>query len=200
MSRQPEKQARAEAMLGELAELGLMVAKELAVRLRECEDVDQTVALAGAFQKMSRVVRLTLALDAKLERDAASDARLAEQDRIEAARVADCIRREEVRVARASEPADPVEARKDRVRSLMNRLLWTESEGEEEDYEVLVEDLNARLDEAALSPDFETLPIETLTRRVIADMGLSGELKLSVCEDAPAGAINPAAPELRSSA
>ena len=47
MSRQPEKQARAEAMLGEL---GLMVAKALAVRLRESEDVGETAALAGAFQ------------------------------------------------------------------------------------------------------------------------------------------------------
>ena len=49
--------------------------RELAVRVRESEDVDQTVALADAFQKVSRVVRLTLALDFKLERDAARDAR-----------------------------------------------------------------------------------------------------------------------------
>src|SRR5450755_3059841 len=81
---QPEKRARAEAMLGELAELGLMVARELAVRTRESEDVDQTVALAGAFQKVSRVVRLTVALDFKLERDAARDAREAEKARAEA--------------------------------------------------------------------------------------------------------------------
>jgi hypothetical protein len=74
MGRQPEKQARAEAMLGELAELSLVVARELATRLRESEDVQETVALAGAFQKVTRVVRLTLALDAKLERDAARDA------------------------------------------------------------------------------------------------------------------------------
>ena len=89
MSCQPEKRARAEAMLGELAELGLMVARELAVRTRECEDVDQTVALAGAFQKVSRVVRLTVALDFKLERDAARDAqaqaREAEKAQAEAA-------------------------------------------------------------------------------------------------------------------
>jgi hypothetical protein len=185
MSRNTDKQARAEAMLGELAELSLMVARELAVRLRESEDTDQTVALAGAFQKMSRVVRLTLALDAKLERDAAADARLAAGVQAEAERVAECIRREEARVARAARPADPIEARKAPVRGLMNRLLWTESEGEEEDYEVLVEDLNARLDEAALDPDFETLPIEALARRVIADMGLSGRFALSLGEPKP---------------
>jgi hypothetical protein len=186
MARQPEKQARAEAMLGELAELSLMVARELAVRLRESEDVDETVALAGAFHKATRVVRLTLALDAKLERDAARDAaaeaQAALQIQAETERRADA----RARAAAALEPADPVEARKDRVRGLLKRLLWNESEGDDEDYEVLVEDLDARLDEAALSADFATLPIETLARRVIADMGLSGELTLSVCE-APAG-------------
>ncbi len=175
ISRQPQKQARAEAMLGEIAELGLMVARELAVRLRECEDVDQTVALAGAFHKASRVVRLTLALDAKLEREAARDA-AAE------AREAREIEEDLAEEARMSAPADPVEARKGRVRNLVNRLLWTESEGEEEDYEVLFDDLNARLDEAALSPGFEDLPIETLARRVIADMGLSAPFALSLCE------------------
>jgi hypothetical protein len=72
----------------------------------------------------------------------------------------------------------------------MNRLLWNESEGDEAEYEILREDLTARLDEAALSADFMTLPIETLTRRLIADMGLSGELKLSVCE--PAASPQPA--------
>jgi hypothetical protein len=33
-------------MLGELAELALVAARELAVRTRESEDVDQTMALA----------------------------------------------------------------------------------------------------------------------------------------------------------
>ncbi len=188
MSRNTDKQARAEAMLGELAELSLMVARELAVRLRASEDTQETVALAGAFQKVSRVVRLTLALDAKLEREAARDAaakaEASEQAQADAEYDAAC-------AARAAPPADPVEARKARVRGLMNRLLWTESEGEEEDYEVLVEDLNARLDEAALDPDFEDLPIEALARRVIADMGLTGRFALSLGESQAAPAREP---------
>jgi hypothetical protein len=188
MSRNTDKQARVEAMLGELAELSLGVARELAVRLRESEDTQETVALVGAFQKMSRVVRLTLALDAKLEREAAraaaADAELARK--AQAAAEADAaLRRAGFGGAAASSSSDPVEALKGRVRGLMNRLLWNESEGEEEDYEVLVEDLNARLDEAALSPDFEDLPIEALARRVIADMGLSGRFALSLGEARP---------------
>jgi hypothetical protein len=182
MSRQPEKRARAEAMLGELAELGLMVARELAVRTRESEDVDQTVALAGAFQKVSRVVRLTLALDVKLQRDFVRDAQAAAREAQEVD--AEAAARDRAEAPRA--PPSPIEARKSRVRNLLGRLIWNECEGESEDYDVLFDDLSARLDEAALSDDFETLPIETLARRVIADMGLSGELTLSLCET-PAG-------------
>jgi hypothetical protein len=177
----PEKQARVEAMLGELAELGLMVARELAVRLRESEDAGETVALAGAFQKASRAVRLTLALDTKLGRDAARDA-AAEAQAAHATEAADAEAARAGEWHRAEEAPDSIETRKDRVRNLMNRLLWNESEGEEQDYEVLVEDLNARLDEAALSPDFEAVPIETLARRVIADMGLTGGFALSFGE------------------
>jgi len=182
MTRNTDKQARVEAMLGELAELSLGAARELAVRLRESEDTDETVALAGAFQKMSRVVRLTLALDAKLEREAARDAAAEAKASGQAQAEAEA---DPERAARAAAPADPVEARKHRVRGLMNRLLWNESEGEDDEYEVLVEDLNARLDEAALSPDFEDLPIEALARRVIADMGLTGRFALSLGEARP---------------
>jgi hypothetical protein len=176
-----EKRARAGAMLGELAEHGLMVAKELAVRLRECEDAGEAVALAGAFQKVSRVVRMTLALDFKLDRDAARDAREAEQ--VEAERLqAEEDAAEDAPVTVASRRANPIEGRKTRVANLLNRLLWTESEGDEYEFEVLTDDLTSRLEEAALSPDFETLPIEILVQRIGADMGLSGTLTLSLCE------------------
>jgi len=191
MTCQSEKQARAEAMLGELAELGLMVARELAVRMRESEDVEQAVGLADAFQKASRVVRLTLALDIKLARDAARDAR--EAEKVEAEAQAQAAKR-----AEASAPRDapgPIEARKSRVRNLLNRLLWNECEGDSEDYELLFDDLSARLDEAALSDDFATLPIEALAQRVAADMGLSGELTLSLGEP-PAHAANGVARKL----
>jgi hypothetical protein len=187
-----EKRARAGAMLGELAEHGLMVAKELAVRLRECEDAGEAVALANAFQKVSRVVRMTLALDFKLDRDAARDAR--EAQAIEAERLqAEADAADDAPVTVASRRANPIEGRKTRVANLLNRLLWTESEGDEYEYEILTDDLTSRLEEAALSPDFETLPIETLVQRIGADMGLSGTLTLSLCEGPP-GAAGPSPP------
>lgn len=194
MARDMHKRDRAEAMLGELAELGLMVARELAVRVRGSEDVDETVALAGAFNTATRVVRLTLALDAKLDREAARDAAVAaQQAKAEAAGDAEVVaaqlrqaaeqRRDDARAAAGNLP---VEARKGRVRDLLNRLVWNESEGDREDYEVLRDDLNARLEEAALSPEFMELPIEALARRVIADMDLSGDFALSLGESKPA--------------
>ncbi|HZZ67355.1 MAG TPA: hypothetical protein VFE18_04200, partial [Phenylobacterium sp.] len=158
-------------MLGELAEQALAVAKDLAVRMRECEDAGEAVALADAFHKVSRVVRLTLALDFKLDRDATRDDREAAKIDAEEAQVA------AAQTAIAERPAPraptPIEARKERVGNLLYRLLWTESEGDTEEFDILQEDLRVRLDEAARSPDFETLPIETLCRRMIADMGLS---------------------------
>src|ERR1700761_4735812 len=151
-------------MLGEIAELALMVTRELAVRVRESEDVAETVALAEAFQKTSRAVRLTLALDFKLERDAAREAREAAQ--MAKAEAADAALRES-RIMRAAEAArhddpTPAENQKRRVKAVLNRLLWNEAEGDEEEYDVLLEDLDARLYEAEDAPGFADMPIEVL--------------------------------------
>ncbi|HEX2818054.1 MAG TPA: hypothetical protein VHN39_16800, partial [Phenylobacterium sp.] len=130
------------------------------------------------FQKVSRVVRLTVALDFKLGRDAAREARVEARE----AEAAEAETARQGRLEAACAPPGPIAARKSRVSNLLNRLLWNECEGDSEEYEVLSDDLSARLDEAARSADFETLPVEVLTRRVISDMGLSGDFALSVCE------------------
>jgi hypothetical protein len=172
MSRPAEKQARAEAMLGELAELSLMVAKELAVRLRETEDVDQTVALAGAFQKVSRVVRLTLALDVKLDRDAARDAR--ETRKAEAESQAQAVGGAPAPAPRSRPPVNrPVRRREDPLHDRLDRLLWSESEGDAEEFERLWEEFDERVDAATANPEFKDMSIEAIIERVIADMGLT---------------------------
>src|ERR1700761_2618492 len=168
----PTKQARAEAILGELAEPGLMLARELAIQARATEDPDAQVALVSAFQKTSRTVRLTLALDFKLQRDAARAAREAE----DAER--DRIQREELAAARPR-PLSPRQVRKERVRSLLNRLIWNEAEGDTEEHEILYDDLPARLDEASEVEGFEDLPIEAVARQIADDMGLSGTLTIT---------------------
>ena len=185
MSEQMEKRERAAAILGELAELGLMLARELATQARAAEDPEQQAILATAFQKTSRTVRLTLALDAKLDREAARAAReAAEHD----ARPAPA--QPQAQAPAQATPAvparrSPIEARKNRLRNLLNRLIWNESEGDSDEYEVLFDDLNTRLEWAAETPGFAETPVEVLARRVAADMGLSGELRFTAATPAP---------------
>ncbi|MBS0331451.1 MAG: hypothetical protein JSS35_01665, partial [Proteobacteria bacterium] len=106
MSGDPDKKAakreRVEQMLGELAELSLMLAREAAVQARQAEDPAEKTAFTDAFERMSRSLRLTLALDAKLERDAERDAR--DAARAAAAEAADAQLRES-RIMRAAEDA-----------------------------------------------------------------------------------------------
>jgi hypothetical protein len=196
MSSDAAKQERAEQMLGELAELGLMLARDLATQARAAEDTQEKVALIEAFQKTSRAVRLTLALDFKLARTASRDA--AEAARDAEAQAADAALRES-RIMKAAEAAHlamtapaPAEIQKRRVRNVLNRLLWTEAEGDQEDYEVLLEDLDARLYEAEDAPGFADMPIEALAQKLKADMRLTGELVVTTAERlVPANAPQP---------
>lgn len=173
------KQERVEQILGELAELSLMLARDLAAQARAEEDSAQKVALVTAFHKTARTARLTLALDAKLDRDAAREA---------AAQAADAQLRES-RIMQAAQATlrdltdpSPQENQKRRVKGVLNRLLWNESEGDEEEYEVLLEDLDARLYEAEDAPGFADLPIEVLAARLASDMRLSGELVVTTAQ------------------
>ena len=180
------KRQRAEQILGELAELSLVLARDLAAEARACEDGEEKVALVAAFQKTARTARLTLALDAQLDRQAAREARDAAREA--QAQAADAALRESriMQAARAAhlDLTNPTreENQKRRVRGVLNRLLWNESEGDQEEYEVLLEDLDARLYEAEDAPGFADLPIEVLAKRLAADMRLSGELVVTTAE------------------
>lgn len=65
---------------------------------------------------------------------------------------------------------------------MLNRLLWNESEGDQEEYEVLLEDLDARLYEAEDAPGFADMPIKVLAQKLKADMRLAGELVVTTAE------------------
>ncbi|MBS0361966.1 MAG: hypothetical protein JSR98_11335 [Proteobacteria bacterium] len=168
--------------MGELSELGLMLARDLAAQARAAEAPEEKVALTEAFQKTSRTVRLTLALDFKLQRDAARDAR-------EAAALAADAQLRESKIIQAAEAAhvsltrpSPEEVQKRRVKAVLNRLLWNEAEGDQEEYDVLYEDLEARLWEIEDAPGFADLPIEVLAGKLAKDMRLSGELVVTTAE------------------
>lgn len=166
-------------MLGELAELGLMLARDLAVQARAAEDTEDKVALTTAFQKTSRAVRLTLALDFKLEREAARDAREVEMQARDDQAAGQIVSERAIR--EVTNPT-PRQQQKARVRSVLNRLLWNESEGDQEEFEILAEDLDARLDEAAQAEGFADLPIEALAHRLKSDMQLSGDFIVTTAD------------------
>jgi hypothetical protein len=159
------KAERCDRMLGELSELGMALARDLAARALAAETPEQATNLALAFHRISRSLRQTLALEAKVERDRRAGANEAERQ----ARV------------KAEGAGVRIEHRKIRVRDGLNRLLWEEAERNEEEFEAIADELDARLDEAALREDFEDIPIETLILQIKSDMGLAGELKLTAC-------------------
>src|ERR1700761_3347327 len=102
MSDTPADQDRTAQMLGEIAELSLALARDLATEARGAETPEQKALLADAFQKVSRGLRLTLALNAKLNRDAAREERDAAR---EAERLAAETQLRESRLMRAAEAA-----------------------------------------------------------------------------------------------
>jgi len=156
MSDHAEMAERHGAILAELSELGLSLARDLHQRAMTAETPDEAAGLAGAFHRISRSVRQSLALEARLERDRC---RADREDQAE-------IRREhERRVSR----------RKAQVRAAVERLVWTEAEDDVE-AERLVDDLEMLLDEEVLADDFAADPLDAHIERIAADLGLSSAL------------------------
>jgi hypothetical protein len=178
MSDAAARRERQDAVLAELSELGLSLARELHARALAAETPLEAEKLSLAFQRVSRGVRQTFALELKLERAR----RLGEREDADAAQAA----ARKARLDAVSPPegwlTSPVTRRKDRVRSALSRLIWDEAEGDEAELEVLSDDLEARLGEASHREDFLDLPIETLIRQIGSDMGLSGEIVITACE------------------
>ena len=135
------------AILGELAELGLSLARDLHSTALAAEDIAEKSKLAEAFHRTGRSIRQSLALHAKLERD---DARAEHEDR----------------AAAASQASD----RKAQVKAAVKRLIWTEYEPAEA--EPLVLDLLDHLDEARLHDDFLDADVDTLIAKVCKALNL----------------------------
>ena len=133
-------------------------------------------------------MRQSLALDAKLARDAEQAKREVEREAAEAAE------HEAIRAEMSDKPPTLAEVTCARVRGALNRLIWTEAEGDETEYEILSDDLDYRLSEARRRADFAELPIEDLILGLKADMALQGDLKLTPCRAPPPPAPRAPAP------
>lgn len=151
MSDATEMAERHGRVLAELSELALSLARHLHERALSAEAPEEAARLGGAFHAVSRSARQSLALEARLERDRR---RRDQEDRAEAAR--------EARVR--------VHTRRAQLRAAVERLIWTESEGEEA--ERLLDDLDDFLDETALYDDFTETPVEAHIQRIGAELGL----------------------------
>jgi len=138
-------------MLVELADLGMALARDLHGRALAAED-EAACDLSLAFQRVSRSLRQTLALEARLERE----------------------RRQGVRDAAdlaARETLERVQQRRRQVRTALAPLIWDEAEGEEA--EALFEDLEARLMAGGEDDGFADLPLDACIARIRADLGLA---------------------------
>ena len=159
MATAAEKIDRQDRILAQLSELGLALAQKLQAQALAADDVSETCELSLAFQRTSRAVRQTLALEAKLDRDRQSAER---EDRDIAKRA------EGFRAAR----------RKAQVKLAVERCVWSEADGDEA--ENLLADLDDLLELDALSNAFSSEdPVEARVARICAELGVTPALSSS---------------------
>ncbi|WP_374574847.1 hypothetical protein [Phenylobacterium sp.] len=154
-------------ILGELADMGLEIARDLKDRALKAASREEAEGLALAFHRISRSIRQSLALEVKLAKDRCEAARLQRIDRD---------RR--------------TQARKAQVRAAVGRLIWTEHEPAEA--ERLTEDLDGFLAEDALFEAFLRAPLDDLVARLAQDLGLPANDPREDAPSTPSGSPSPA--------
>ena len=152
MSDAAEMTDRHGRILAELSERGLTLARALHERALAAETTAEACELGLAFHRISRSLRQTLALEARLERDRR---RQDHEDRAEAER------QDQARVQR----------RRTQVRLAVERAIWNEAEGEEA--ERLVDELDDVLEGEVLADGFADAPLDAHIARLCAEFGLA---------------------------
>ena len=133
-------------LLGELADMSMALARRFHDAALEAP-VEEAQGLVLGFQRASRNLRQTLALEARLEREA---------------------RRAVVEIA--AERQARRETRRLQVKSTLSNLIWTERESL--DLGRLLLELDGRIDMASLGEAFLDDPVETVIARLRHDLGL----------------------------
>lgn len=147
-------------ILGRLSELGMSLAEGMHAQAAVAMEADDPKAVADltlSFHRISRSVRQSIALEAKLVRDAARAEREAAD---EAERKRTAILRDPVAMVR----------RKAAVRDAIEKVIWSERDGDEA--EELVERLETHLGAGSVDDDLCLEPLETHIARLCADLGL----------------------------
>lgn len=156
--------------LARLSELGLELAERIALDALTAETPQARADFSRAFHMVSRSVRQSVALEAKL---VAAQKREGEQALREAA-----TREGPTREAGAAEPEDlsrfrdegRIAQRQDEARTAVQRVIWSEAEGEEQDY--LFDLLDQRLGIYGRSPTYGMDPLDAHIAFLCAQLGL----------------------------
>ncbi len=160
---------RHQVLLGELAELGMALARDLQARAVAATDTREAGEMAMAFHRISRSLRQTFALQAKLARERHSP----QAQAVELAERHARIRRRHAEVKRA-----------------VAALIWTEYEGDEADG--LEDELSELLADAVQEETFADESLEDHVAGFCALLGLSPR-QAAPAEAAPPHAAPPAA-------
>lgn len=145
-----ERHAR---ILAELSELGMGFARDARRDAEAAETPEERAQQALVFQRVSRSIRQSLALEAKLVRDARREAR-------DEAREADGRRREQV------------DNRRRRLRDGVEALVWREAESMDADEEVaFLDEIDAAVDAELDAETFLTDPLADQVARAVARLG-----------------------------
>ncbi|HWE99745.1 MAG TPA: hypothetical protein VG248_08115 [Caulobacteraceae bacterium] len=158
--------ARAEArlvLLDELAELGMTIARELALRVRH--DVNPKQEPAGPFEKVSHAIRLTLALQAKIEEQILA---LRNQKRRAAPPPASPGVSEWEFIVRTPSP----EPRRERLREEVMEAIWQEADESEEQTGLKQIRLYERLVETEAYDAFLELPFRDAVAAICKNLGV----------------------------
>ena len=145
-----EKAERREQALALLAERALALACDLQEAALATSDVDEKARLAQVFAKVSRAVRQTFWLDARLDADL--QRRQAEAE----------ARSEEVIKQRHA-------ARKKHVRLVVERAVGETFDDEDG---LLMSGVDERVDEEAFAPDFDDAQVDVIIARLCREYGI----------------------------
>jgi hypothetical protein len=138
-------------ILAELTAMGLDLARDLHAEALAAQG-QAKADLTLAFHRISRSIRQSLALKARLERDQRQAAREAANDA-------------------ARQTLDRVQKKRSQIRRAISHDVWSEYEGDEA--EALLDDLDAWVYEASEDEAFLDAPVELLIARIRENLGLA---------------------------
>ena len=158
-------------ILARLAELGLAHAERLHAQAMAADDPKSSAELGLSFHRVSRSIRQSIALEARLVRDAQA----AERQERQAEHKLQTFRDEVDPSADIPRDQRRIDRRKDEIREPVLKAIWDEVEREDPEHaDYLTDLLEQRLELYGRSNGFGLEPLEAQLARFYADFDLKG--------------------------